>query len=114
MQVSNGSSRPLRYTGLNMKIGPSESDIVGNWIVTEGRVHGDAACQRIEWPTEHHLRKVAVSPQSGGWETLFQDPEDGRFWERTYPRGEMQGGGPPRLTRVSIEKAREKYRLDCQ
>jgi hypothetical protein len=94
-----------------MKITSSEADIVGSWIVDGGKVRGDAACERIEWLTAHHLRKVAVSPQSGGWETLFQDPEDGRFWERTYPQGEMHGGGPLRLTLLSGEKVREKYRI---
>ena len=94
-----------------MKITSSETDIVGSWIVDGGKVRGDAACERIEWLTANHLRKVAVSPQSGGWETLFQDPDDGRFWERTYPQGEMHGGGPPRLTLLIGEKVREKYRI---
>jgi hypothetical protein len=92
-----------------VKITSSETDIVGSWIVIEGTLRGDAACERIAWLTAHHLRKVAISPQSGAWETLFQDPEDGRFWERTYPQGQMHGGGPPRLTQLRVEKAREKY-----
>ena len=58
-----------------------------------GRVRGDATCQRIESLTTNDLQEVAISKQWGGWETLFRDPDDGRYWERTYPQGEMQGGG---------------------
>jgi hypothetical protein len=38
--------------------------------------------------TRQHLRQIAVSEGSGGWETLFQDPNDGRYWERTFPQSE--------------------------
>jgi hypothetical protein len=55
-----------------------------------------------------------VSPLSGAWETPFQDPNDGRFWERTYPHSEMHGGGPPRLTLMSTEKVRKKYGIEGQ
>ena len=40
---------------------------------------------------------------------LFRDPEDDRYWELTYPKGELQGGGPPRLTMLTPEKAHAKY-----
>jgi len=84
---------------------------VGKWIVVDGKARADATCERIEWLTTHHLRKVASSKQWGDWETLFQDPDDGRFWERTFPQGESQGGGPPRLTVLNAEQARAKYPL---
>jgi Immunity protein 27 len=35
---------------------------------------------------------------------LFRDPGDDRYWERTYPQGEAQGGGPPPLIALSLEK----------
>jgi len=76
-----------------------------------GKVRADETCDRIQWLTTHHLRKVATSKQWGDWETLFEDPDDGRFWERTYPQGEMQGGGPPRLSLLGREKAQAKYQL---
>jgi hypothetical protein len=50
-----------------------------------------------EWLTSHHLRKITTSKQSGGRETLFQDPDDGRHREQTYPQSQMQGAGPPAL-----------------
>jgi hypothetical protein len=93
------------------KLEPSESDLTGIWIVVDGKIRGDSTCERIHWLIAHHLRKVAVSKQSGGWDTLYQDPDDGRFWERTYPQGAMQGGGPPRLGVVNPSEASTKYEL---
>jgi hypothetical protein len=34
-----------------------------------------------------HLQKMASSPQRG--QSLYRDPEDGRFWERSHPQGEL-------------------------
>src|ERR1700740_3069555 len=91
------------------KLKPGEVELVGKWITVNGQVHPDETCERIQWLTAHHLRKVATSKQWGDWETLFEDHDDGRFWERTYPNGEMQGGGPPRLSILNPEQAQVKY-----
>ena len=93
------------------ELSPTEHDLIGNWVVTERGVRGDDTTERIEWLTKNVLEKVADSPQWGAWETLFRDPVDGRLWERTYPMGEMHGGGPPRLTTIAVEQARAKYGL---
>lgn len=92
-----------------MKLLPNETELTGRWIVEGQEVRRDATCERIEWLIAHHLVQIAVSKQWGAWETLFQDPDDGRFWERTYPQGELQGGGPPQLRCLSVDKARRKY-----
>jgi hypothetical protein len=94
-----------------MKLKPDEVELVGKWVRVNGQVRADETCERIQCLTTHHLRKVATSKQWGDWETLFEDPDDGRFWERTYPQGEMQGGGPPRLSILSREQALAKYQL---
>jgi Immunity protein 27 len=90
---------------------PDESDLVGRWIESDHQIRRDPVCERIEWLIANHLEEVAVSDQWGAWETLYRDPNDGRFWERTYPQGEMQGGGPPRLTVLGEERARQKYKI---
>jgi hypothetical protein len=92
-----------------VKIAPHETQLIGAWISESRSVRGDAVCERIHRLTEHHLRKIAFSPTSGAWETLFQDPEDGRYWERTYPQGERHGGGPPALICLSRDEAKAKY-----
>jgi hypothetical protein len=91
------------------RIEPNETELTGNWVVEEGRFRGDAVCARVKWLTQHWLVKVGDSGQSGGWETLYQDPGDGRLWERTFPQSEMHGGGPPRLTLLTPEEAAKKY-----
>jgi hypothetical protein len=88
-----------------MKLTPTETELIGRWEMVDGRVRGDATCERIEWLTSSYLEKIS----SSNWETLFRDPGDGRYWERTYPHGEMQGGGPPSLFVLSAEKALAKY-----
>ena len=93
-----------------MKLQPHETELVGKWSRENDVVRGDSTCERIEQLiANNHLKQIAVSKQWGAWETLFQDPDDGRYWERTYPQGELQGGGPPRLQCLSPEMAKQKY-----
>jgi Immunity protein 27 len=92
-----------------MRLNPQETELVGKWIVQQGQVRGDATCERIHSLTSNHLRRVAVSKQWGAWETLFQDPDDGRYWEQTYPEGDLHGGGPPTLKHLSKDQAKTKY-----
>ncbi len=91
------------------KLQPNEQLLTGSWIAENGEVHDDAISERIKWLLADHLRKIADSPQSGGWETLYQDPDDGRYWERTYPQSELHGGGPPRLRSLTADELRQKY-----
>jgi Immunity protein 27 len=92
-----------------MKLQSHETELIGKWIEEKGQVRNDAASERIAWLTSHYLRKLTVSKQWGGWETLFQDPDDGRYWEQTFPQSEMHGGGPPSLKCLSREEAKAKY-----
>ena len=86
-----------------------ETDLIGKWIVVEGRVVADETARRIDSLVAHRLSRLAATPD--GWSTLFRDTEDGRLWERTYPQGQMHGGGPPRLSCISQEEAKTKYDL---
>ena len=51
---------------------------------------------RINWLTDKVLVLIGIE-KVGGWEKLYRDPQDGRYWLLTYPFGELQGGGPPSL-----------------
>ena len=93
------------------KLEPHEVELTGAWIFEDGRMQGDAATERIMWLVSHYLQKIATSKDYGAWETLFQDPEDGRYWEKTYPQSGLQGGGPPKLIMLSPEQAKLKYQL---
>ena len=84
-----------------------DNRIVGNWIVVDGQVVGDEACDRIESRIENELSRVAS--RDGGWSVLYLDPSDGTYWEMTHPQGELQGGGPPQLDRLSSDEVTLHY-----
>jgi hypothetical protein len=87
---------------------PDETTLIGNWVKVDDKVVGDATCARIHDLTEEYLETVGFS-ESGAWETLYRDPEDGRYWERVYPQGDWHGGGPPALINLSDEEAKTRY-----
>ena len=90
-----------------MKLMPEETELLGSWVAEDDHVSADTVCDRIAELTERHLTKIATA--SGGWETLFQDPDDGRYWELTYPQSDLHGGGPPKLKWLSADEAEKKY-----
>ena len=90
-----------------MKIQPNETEIRGTWTVVKGRVEADSNCRRINELVAHHLRRVAKD--ASGWDSLYVDPSDKRFWELTYPESALHGGGPPCLMCIPQDEARKKY-----
>jgi hypothetical protein len=64
-----------------LKLQPDERLLTGTWIVQDGKAQADATCERIAWLLSHNLQKVADSAQSGGWDALYRDPDDGRTVE---------------------------------
>jgi|APLak6261658528_1056013.scaffolds.fasta_scaffold18515_2 hypothetical protein len=94
-------------TELQMKPAGHETDFVGTWKLRREAIVADPACERIEWLISNHLVQLTADPS--GWDELYRDPEDGRLWELAWPQSEMHGGGPPRLTCLTIDAARSKY-----
>lgn len=86
-----------------------ETDLVGAWVLVDGRVVADETARRIDSLIARTLTRLAATPD--GWSTLYRDAADGRLWERTYPQSEMHGGGPPRLSWIGEEEATAKYSL---
>ena len=89
------------------RIAACEIDLNGAWQARGGKLVADPACARIEWLANNHL--VLLGVDSTGWHELYRDPDDGRLWELTWPKSEMHGGGPPRLTCLTLQAARDKY-----
>jgi len=79
----------------------------GAWKKVQGRVEADENCRRIGELTKRVLHEVARD--ASGWEILYLDPSDGRYWELTYPESSSHGGGPPKLKWLSQEDVRKKY-----
>lgn len=88
-------------------LAPNETEVIGQWILVDGEVDGDEACLRVQYLVNTRLEKLAKD--WSGWETLFRDPQDGRYWERAYPNGSLHGGGPPALIYLSEAQAKAKY-----
>jgi hypothetical protein len=90
-------------------IEPNETVLTGMWQFRDGRVVADPICRRIDELTKTYL--LFLDNDGSGWERLFRDPTDNRLWELTFPQGEMQGGGPPRLQFLTPSEARKKYSM---
>ena len=84
-----------------------ETEIIGNWIKVGEKIVGDVACERVHQLTVAYLNKIGRDWT--GWETLYRNPADDRFWLHTYPLGHMHGGGPPALINLSEDEARLKF-----
>jgi hypothetical protein len=78
-----------------MSIGPEETEL------------RDAP--RIRRLVETELQHIASSRD--GWDRLYRDALDGRFWELSYPKSEMHGGGPPLLRVVGASYAAQHFAL---
>ena len=90
-----------------MKISINETSIVEEWEFINNKMVTNEQGKRIDWLRSNYLKKIAND--ESGWYTLYQDPEDKRYWELSFPRGEMQGGGPRLLKLITKEEASSKY-----
>jgi len=75
--------------------------------MVKNKVKINENCERIEYLISRYFIKKNRSED--GWEVLYQDPSDLRFWELTYPNSDWHGGGPPALIHLSVEAAKKKY-----
>lgn len=92
-----------------MKLLNNETKLIGHWEYNDGTMKKDEITARIEALIQNDLLKVATD--STGWDILYIDQLDKRYWELTYTESELQGGGPPTLSLISIEEAKLKYRI---
>ncbi|MBI2285190.1 MAG: hypothetical protein HYU71_15875 [Bacteroidetes bacterium] len=92
-----------------MKLLSSETNLVGRWEFKDGKMLKDEVAKRIEFLIDKDLKKI--KSDTSGWDILYLDENDGRYWELTYPESEMQGGGPQILTVMSENEAKAKYGL---
>ncbi len=90
-----------------VSISPEETLIVGAWQMVDGTMVPDSELLRIRTLVSTELEHVAAS--SSGWEMLYRDPRDGRYWEKFYPNSEMHGGGPESLRVLDDKTIQQKY-----
>jgi YD repeat-containing protein len=101
------ANRSKHTAGAMKMITPNETEITGKWLTTQGRAVEDETCRRIADLVKSHL--VELGRDQSGWDALYRDPTDGRFWELIYPQSELQGGGPPQLRYLPADDAKRKY-----
>jgi len=92
---------------MNKKPSSGETSLVGSWVMKSGSMIQDSVCERIQWLTDSHFKQVTVDGDN--WSALYKNPDDGSYWELTYPQSHMHGGGPPTLQRISKEDACKQY-----
>jgi hypothetical protein len=92
-----------------MKLKLDETILNGSWKLSGGLMKADSVSERIEWLTTEYL--IEVGEYANGWNKLYKDPEDNRYWELTYPESETHGGGAPRLENISSEEVKQKYKI---
>jgi Immunity protein 27 len=88
-------------------IDPNVKSLIGTWAVVDGSLQEDSVAQFINRLISAGLRKISVSDD--GWAVLYQDPDDGRYWELSYPQSDLAGGGPPTLSFLSEAEAINRY-----
>ena len=86
-----------------------ETELNGTWLKVDDKYIQDDNCIRIESLVTNHLKKIATD--ESGWDTLFQDPNDNRFWVLTYPNSNWHGGGPPTLKTITLADAQTKFSI---
>jgi len=90
-------------------IEPIETHITGNWIFVDGTMRSDENEKRVQRLITTYLEEIGKD--GSGWQKLYRDPSDGRYWELNWPRGEVQGGGPMELRIIEKRAALEKFTL---
>ena len=73
----------------------NETEFAGSWLLENGNVKDDNVSMRIKDLIVNYLSEIAMTDD--GWQRLYQDPNDGRYWELSYPHSDWEGGGPPSL-----------------
>jgi hypothetical protein len=89
-----------------IELNSNEILIEGKWTFDGASMHMDESCQRIEWLISNKLKKLVIN--GGGWESLYQDPKDQRYWLLTYPESHMHGCGPPLIKVITKSDAQDK------
>jgi hypothetical protein len=92
---------------MNKKISSSETILIGRWNLKSNIMVADDVSKRIEFLTANILKEITSSDD--GWDTLYLDLNDMRYWELTYPDSGSHGGGAPVLQCISKQNIAEKY-----
>lgn len=88
---------------------PAETLLMSGPSWKDGKPVPNPTGRRIETLLHSHL--VRLADAESGWCVLYRDPEDQRFWELSFPHGELQRGGPKMLKCLSEAEAKAKFKI---
>ncbi|MBC7556289.1 MAG: hypothetical protein H7195_04935 [Chryseobacterium sp.] len=92
-----------------MKLKSEETKLIGNWIFDNEKIITDPVSERINYLIKNYLIKIKTD--ESGWDILYQDIEDKRYWELIFSQSNLQGGGPPSLLSIDETIAKKKYNI---
>ncbi len=72
-------------------------EIIGKWILNNGKIIADSNCKIIESMIQQELTKIESSDE--GWKVKYRGNHN-TIWELTYPESHLNGGGPPKLIQI--------------
>lgn len=93
--------------GAKMHLQPQETVLLGAWAKNEsGKLQKDATFRRITWLILNELQQIQRLDSNL---TLYKDPRDGRYWEKTFPEKDPSQDFTPQLKSITKNQAIEKY-----
>jgi hypothetical protein len=83
------------------------TEYIGGRYFKDGVMHADEVTEFIEREATGYLDQLGADET--GWNLLYRDRRDGRYWEMTYPQSSLQGGGPPALRLLAMDEVRSRF-----
>jgi hypothetical protein len=89
-----------------MNLKSNEIELRGSWKLVDNLMKVDDIHERIESLTSSYL--IEIGEDESGWNKLYQDPKDKRYWELSYPESEIHGGGSTFIKEFVFDRSKRK------
>lgn len=83
------------------------TEYIGGRYFKDGVMYADEITEFIHRETACHLDQLGADET--GWNLLYRDRRDSRYWEMTYPKSYLQGAGPPALRLLTLEEVKARF-----
>ena len=70
-----------------------EREIIGHHFLYKGKMVADDQAVRVLRLTNEYLEYI--TDDETGWNTLYRDPNDGRYWEKSISKANTMAEGQP-------------------
>ena len=83
------------------------TEYIGGSYFKDGVMYADEVSKLIQRELKDHLAQLGTDET--GWNLLYRDRRDGRYWEMTYPQSSLHGGGPPALRLLAMDEVKSRF-----